>query len=80
MKEKKKRIKIKRSTLALAYLIQNPTWSDKQVANAVGCTVEDLAKFPMYRKAREAQFSRLPKSKGWFNVKTGQIEAVEVDE
>jgi hypothetical protein len=64
---------LSKEALALAALVENPGWSDQQIANAAGCNRKSLYRMEKFRQAKRAMRSSVPG--GQKDERDGTIEA-----
>lgn len=68
-------IKISKASLALAMLIEHPTYTDIQIAALVGCSRQNLYMCQRYRLARRTLKSqRFNRGTGFVDCRTGGLE------
>lgn len=70
-------IQLKGESKALALLVQHPDWTNKKIAEEVGCSRTTVYKWKNFMSARKAIAGSIPR--GSKNGKTGGIEAVDPD-
>ncbi len=73
-------MKFRKSTMALATLIENPTWTDDQVAEYIGVKADSLRKMKGYQWALQIMHQRPDGRKVIKNARTGVLDMYEDNE